>query len=202
MNQANRSRWLKIAGSVLIFVSWCFQNFLQQDWKGQREDLDRLRQRLTTNDLLANVWLAAYQSQQAKPEIDLIASATMGLQYINFSHHVRASASRWLGNPDSDMVKLSRSYFLEAESSRKSGDLSRILDLVGKARDLDESVAPTMASAMDEKYAAISDSEKFWEKLFLMAYVLGALTLGSSFLLSQDQPQPPHPQAPQKGRKK
>lgn len=172
---------LKRAGAIVLFLSWLSQNYVQRSWQDQREELDRLRLKIVTNEILSNVWYSSFVDQEARPEIDLIPAATIGLQYINFSHQVRAAAATWHQGAEA-MVAESRRLLDDAKAAQEKGDLSKILDLADKARSLDERASAALVPDNENRYRKIRAEEDRWGRAFTGLYILGAGLLGLATL--------------------
>lgn len=186
-----RLPWLYCGGSVLIFASWAFQNFLEAQWRDKLAALDRSQAALSANEALSNYWFGIMRAAlEDSTKEGLVADAAVN--YVNFTATSLAIALTRTAVTDSAKRRVAsgRQAFVDsAVASHQRGEFDALAHRAIGIRQIEEAVNQELVSEADSLYKETAQRAADYNRCFLMCYVLGAALIAVAFVRSKWPPE-------------
>lgn len=177
-----------ICGSVLLFAAFVAQNYYKAVWSEEKARLARSQLAIDVAEVRMEHWLAILLAEQRKPSPDPEILKAVTFKFIvAFSNLEAWAAVRTMEDAmASEMVLSSKNkYHEQARNLWKASDLDGLTRLANKliavARNVEQSV--DLNARFLKLYDQVRRDEAFWDKVYLLAYVIGSLLLGVAYLL-------------------
>ena len=197
-----------VAGSVLLFVSWVAQNYQQSTWADERQRLMRSQSVLDVGEVRMEHWLALFMAEKAKVIPDRKLLGAYGYKLLQSDRNLAAWGAVRLEKDGAAVSRIFQkrddllgvAYRLYQEE--KTEDLVRLVE-----QTLDATIKAGVVERDTQRFFdavdVVNQQEEFWNRTFLLSYVLGALLIGVAYLLdwrrATGPPNQAHPTAPRGG---
>ena len=187
-----RFPWIAVLGSILIFVSWVFENKYANEATEERLRLERSQMAIDLQQIRMEQWQILYLQEKSKPDPDqkiVMAAAFKALQsYANLVswsfarvRDAQSEAARDIQDKNQVQDNLIRRY--------KAGDVAALEEDLKNVATIESQlgIAKKLSEKFNEKYAKVTARKERITWIFLAAYVLGSVMVGVDFMLKLGQ---------------
>lgn len=181
---AKKIPWLFCVGSLLLFCSWLSEKHFESQAKGQREDMDRIQARMSSNHTIAQIWYSHIRQLETQPQKNDEAIAMASIFYMEFTLNVLQGAVAW-GNENleqrREFAEFREKKLENAKAAYSEKNFEKVVAIAATLRAFELQSANALISSYYAKYNTISEQEReanMWLRVF---YIIGAALVGIAF---------------------
>lgn len=176
-------------GSIIVFLSWIFQNFYQEKWHSEVTRLERKNLALSLNEINKNIYQTFLNIQQSHMEADSNYDGTMQYAYTGYTiyanvlHHLGVTMS----TDDEDFLEENETTYQNNKDSLalwiKNRETEKLAIFAQGLSDWETKNGSNTVKNYQIHILEIREKEEMWNKIYLALYILSACCLAYAFII-------------------
>ncbi|MDE5421345.1 hypothetical protein L3073_03920 [Ancylomarina sp. DW003] len=180
--------WLGIIGSILIFLSWVYQNQLLSTATEERIKLENTQISIDLQEIRMEMWHKAYVEEKTKQNPDTQILLNTSFKTLQSYLNIIAWSSIRTRNDELDKQKDIKGKYLTLDTLTKwyqsknlkalETDLGTVIKRENELRFEDQ-----FANKYGKKLVEIDLTVKLYTRLFIILFAIGSILIGLDFML-------------------